>query len=313
MSRLEILGVREIPVAEIEIDEISQPRWARAHLKEIAKSIERVGILEPPLVRYCPNLKKNTKYRAITGHSRILAVRDILNWTRIPARVAICTDEEEIMLNLVENYFRYAVSDVAKGEAIVRAVETRKKLEPDKSEQQILWEIADDYGFERGRVVMWYIQFKKVRGKFRRKEKAILNVPDEQKVLPSKMLHVGQVALRTNLTLAEIQKLVSIYKLPSRGLAKLNKEIKKLFYQGFFHGKDKREILEWIDEKIKELRQHGVQCTFWGNKERIQQINEYCRKTNRDRDEFLDYLVGLGWRQYIRNNLREFHGDNTDN
>jgi len=307
---MKVLGYANIPLKDIYFNPKYQPRRAKTHIDELKKNIEKVGILEDVVLRYYPIEGK--KWYPLSGNTRIAAAI-ALGMETIPAKLVECTDEEAWLCGVISNVLRYPMENIAKGEAVERIIKQRQKLEPNKKEQEIIRDLAKEYGLPYGSLVMWWISYKNVKRKLKREESEF-KLKDSEKTFPSKLYNVAKISMHTDLSLADLQKIISHYGLPQRGLAKLTKKVRQLYYQGFFRNMTRTEIIEWIEDEIREMRRHGIQCTFWANRERIQEINKYCRRTNRDRDEFLDYLVGLGWRQYIRNNLREFQpGDNSDN
>jgi len=99
--------MRVIEIKEIEIEKIRVPEWARRTvlddtvIDEIAESIETYGQLEPVIVRDLGG----GNYELIAGYQRYLAVLKI-GRSKIEAKVIECTEEEALILHLLENLKR---------------------------------------------------------------------------------------------------------------------------------------------------------------------------------------------------------------
>jgi ParB-like partition proteins len=102
----------------IPIDEISpnpnQPRrrFSEEELKELAESISKFGILHPIIVR-----EKDGKYEIVAGERRWRAAK-MAGLTRIPAVVKEVSDEEMMIISLVENLQREDLNPVERARAI---------------------------------------------------------------------------------------------------------------------------------------------------------------------------------------------------
>jgi ParB/RepB/Spo0J family partition protein len=89
---------------KIELEKIRVPEWAirtvmdEAELKELAKSIEARGQIEPIVVRLSPD----GYYELISGYRRLQALK-MLNAKEVEAKVVECTDEEALALSIEEN------------------------------------------------------------------------------------------------------------------------------------------------------------------------------------------------------------------
>jgi ParB family chromosome partitioning protein len=93
-------------VKELEIDRIEpnprQPRnqFDKDHLKGLAASIEKHGVLQPIVVR-----RRDDRYQLIMGERRLRAAR-IAGKTSVPAIVREATDEDSLKYALMENLQR---------------------------------------------------------------------------------------------------------------------------------------------------------------------------------------------------------------
>jgi ParB/RepB/Spo0J family partition protein len=89
---------------KIELEKIRVPEWAirsvmdEAELKELARSIEAHGLIEPIVVR--PT--SDGCYELISGYRRLQALK-VLNAKEVEAKVVECTDEEALALSIEEN------------------------------------------------------------------------------------------------------------------------------------------------------------------------------------------------------------------
>ena len=73
-----------------------------AELCELADSIAKNGLAQPPTVRPLPN----GTFEIVAGERRIRAMRDVLKWERISCFVREMSDEEASAIMLVENTAR---------------------------------------------------------------------------------------------------------------------------------------------------------------------------------------------------------------
>ncbi len=102
----------------IDIDEIvpnpNQPRrrFSEEEIKELAESIKEFGVLQPIIVR-----EKNGKYEIVAGERRWRAAK-IAGLSRIPAVVKEVSDEEMMILSLVENLQREDLNPIERARAI---------------------------------------------------------------------------------------------------------------------------------------------------------------------------------------------------
>lgn len=99
-------------VDKIPVDEISTGRFqsrtlnVEEGLEELAESIRIIGLINP--VTLTKTTEGDKKYELIAGQRRLGAVKDILGWTKIPARVLpfIPTEAEAKALSFSENIMR---------------------------------------------------------------------------------------------------------------------------------------------------------------------------------------------------------------
>jgi ParB family chromosome partitioning protein len=101
-ARADQNGVRNVPVGDVAVN----PRQPRTHfddhdLDELARSIAESGVLQPILVRRLDG----GRYELIAGERRLRACRQA-GIAEIPALVRESTDQESLMLAIVENVQR---------------------------------------------------------------------------------------------------------------------------------------------------------------------------------------------------------------
>ncbi|GAW32530.1 stage 0 sporulation protein J [Carboxydocella sp. JDF658] len=111
-------GVNEIPVALIATNPW-QPRqeFNQARLEELAKSIEKSGLIQPIIVR-----KTGDGYQLIAGERRLRAYR-YLGKETIPAIIRAVDDGQVLELALLENIQREELNCLEEAEAIRRLQE----------------------------------------------------------------------------------------------------------------------------------------------------------------------------------------------
>jgi len=104
---------RLIPIEDI-VPNPNQPRkrFSENEIYELAESIKRYGVLQPILVR-----EKDGKYEIVAGERRWRAAK-IAGLTRIPAIVKDFSDEEVLLISLVENLQREDLNPVERARAI---------------------------------------------------------------------------------------------------------------------------------------------------------------------------------------------------
>jgi len=96
-----------------------QPRtnYDDDRLEELKDSISEKGVLQPILVR-----EKNGQYEVVAGERRLRAARS-LGLEEIPVIVKVLTDQEALVIALVENIQREELNPVEEAEAFKRLIE----------------------------------------------------------------------------------------------------------------------------------------------------------------------------------------------
>ncbi|MFP3947451.1 MAG: ParB/RepB/Spo0J family partition protein [Gemmatimonadota bacterium] len=108
-------------LGEFEVDRIVpnpfQPRreFAESELKDLTSSIRANGLLQPLVVRPAGGSPGRPRYQLVAGERRLRAVRD-LGWEKVPAVVRDVDDETLLVLALVENIQREALSPLEEAE-----------------------------------------------------------------------------------------------------------------------------------------------------------------------------------------------------
>ncbi len=92
-----------------------QPRrhFDQAKLEELARSIETQGLIQPVTV----TLRDDGVYELIAGERRLRAMRDILHWEKVPARVMTVEERRRGELALVENLHREDLDPIDEAQA----------------------------------------------------------------------------------------------------------------------------------------------------------------------------------------------------
>lgn len=90
----------DLKPATVSVDLIDCANYRETfrELDKLAASIEQDGCLQPPTLRVIGD-----RYRLVAGERRLRAMRDYLNWSEIPASIAVMTDDQESRLRLAEN------------------------------------------------------------------------------------------------------------------------------------------------------------------------------------------------------------------
>lgn len=114
MTRLE-----EIPVGQIDSDQdynIARNQFTLESLHELAGSIRQNGLQSPVMVR--PYGDGGKPYILVTGFRRFHAVAYVLKHETIQAIVKEMTDEEAVVLNIIENIDRENLNPIEEARAI---------------------------------------------------------------------------------------------------------------------------------------------------------------------------------------------------
>lgn len=106
--------VRTLALASIVPNPL-QPRtvFTEAELKDLAASIQANGLLQPLVVRPAPG--RSDRWELIAGERRFRAVTS-LGWVEVPVLVRDASDETLLVLALVENLQREALSALEEAE-----------------------------------------------------------------------------------------------------------------------------------------------------------------------------------------------------
>jgi ParB family chromosome partitioning protein len=113
--------VRTLALAAIVPNPL-QPRsvFTEAELAELAASIQTNGLLQPLVVRPAPG--RSDRWELIAGERRFRAVAS-LGWSEVPVLVRDASDETLLVLALVENLQREALSALEEAEGYVALTE----------------------------------------------------------------------------------------------------------------------------------------------------------------------------------------------
>lgn len=101
-----------VDVRKIEIVEQARKDFDQAKIDALAESIERDGLLQPPVVRHNPG-NAAQPYRLVAGERRVRAVKK-LGWSSVPVRLAsgAIDDAQALLLQGEENVLREQFNDV---------------------------------------------------------------------------------------------------------------------------------------------------------------------------------------------------------
>ena len=120
-----VAEAQRLPVVAI-VANPKQPRrtFSEAELDDLASSIDENGLLQPLLVRPAPGARG--RYQLVAGERRLRAVRR-LGWEDVPAVIREVDDDALLVLALVENLQREALSPLEEAEGY-RALEAHHGL-----------------------------------------------------------------------------------------------------------------------------------------------------------------------------------------
>lgn len=107
--------IQDVPVGKI-VPNPFQPRreFSEEELEELAGSIRENGLLQPLVVRVASD-ENGSRFQLVVGERRLRAVRS-LGWERVPAVVRDVDDRTLLVLALVENLQREALSPLEEAE-----------------------------------------------------------------------------------------------------------------------------------------------------------------------------------------------------
>ena len=111
-------SIAYVPISKIQKNNF-QPRkeFKEEKLSDLVSSIKEKGVLQPLLLR-----KKGDGYELIAGERRLRAAQS-LNIEKVPAIIKSATDEESLILALIENIQREELNPVDEAKAYRRLVE----------------------------------------------------------------------------------------------------------------------------------------------------------------------------------------------
>lgn len=114
--------IKQEPIFYIEIEKIKpnpyQPRknFDQSGLESLADSIREHGILQPLLVSRIERDSGVTEYQLVAGERRLLAAK-IVGLTQVPVIVREPTEQEKLVVSIVENVQRLNLNPMEKAEA----------------------------------------------------------------------------------------------------------------------------------------------------------------------------------------------------
>jgi ParB family transcriptional regulator, chromosome partitioning protein len=110
--------IRRVPLSAVSPSrEQPRRRFLEESIASLAESIERDGLLSPPMVRPCPG-----GYELIAGERRLRALKK-LGAVSVDALVVEATDSEAAILSLVENLQREELHYLDEAEACRRLIQ----------------------------------------------------------------------------------------------------------------------------------------------------------------------------------------------
>jgi len=114
---------------EVSIDLIDDPIWQprqafpEEQLKELAQSIEQHGLIQPLAVE-----KQGDRYRLISGHRRLKALR-LIGADTVPINIIDnLTDDDRTQIQIAENLIREDITPIERANAIYKLFQ--KNLDP---------------------------------------------------------------------------------------------------------------------------------------------------------------------------------------
>ena len=132
MAKTSIGSILEIELNSIEVNPF-QPRlkFNDEQLKELAESIQELGVIQPITVR---KINEN-KFQLLSGERRFRASK-ILGKTSIPAYIRLANDQETLEMALVENIQRQDLDPIEIAMSYQRLME-EVKLTQDQMSQRV--------------------------------------------------------------------------------------------------------------------------------------------------------------------------------
>lgn len=128
--------VKQEPIFYIELEKIkSNPYQPRKHfdaeaLEFLAGSIKEHGVLQPLLVSRIEKDSGQTEYQLVAGERRLLAAK-MAGLTQVPVIVREPTEQEKLVVSIVENVQRLDLGPLEKAEAYKRLQEEFNFLQKD--------------------------------------------------------------------------------------------------------------------------------------------------------------------------------------
>jgi ParB family chromosome partitioning protein len=129
-------ATKEEPIFYIELEKIKsnpyQPRkyFDSAGLETLASSIREHGILQPLLASRIEKDSGYIEYQLVAGERRLLAAK-MVGLTQVPVIVREPTEQEKLVVSIIENVQRLDLSPLEKAEAYKRLQEEFNFLQKD--------------------------------------------------------------------------------------------------------------------------------------------------------------------------------------
>ncbi|VAW12773.1 Chromosome (plasmid) partitioning protein ParB, partial [hydrothermal vent metagenome] len=120
-EKLQDKNLSEVGVLDIEkiSNNSQQPRtnYDAQRLKELVASIKEKGVLQPIVVR-----PQGEGYEVIAGERRLRAART-LNFKEVPVVIKEVSDQEALVISIVENIQREELNPIEEAEAYKKLIE----------------------------------------------------------------------------------------------------------------------------------------------------------------------------------------------
>lgn len=124
-------GLKELGTQDIDVSLIDMGKRLRAisqpHAQMLAVMIDEDGHREPIEIR----VMKGGRFRLIAGGHRFTAIRDVLKWPKIRARLFEASDDEARLAEIDENLFRFELNPLDRAVFLAERKAIYERLHPE--------------------------------------------------------------------------------------------------------------------------------------------------------------------------------------
>jgi len=278
--KVEWLEEADIPLSAVNENYELQPRRGKTRVKELAESMERIGLIEPLILRK----NGDGTFDIGAGGTRFQAAK-LLGWENIPARIINCDNFSLRIIQLATNMKRWVMGNEPEGYFFYKEIQELRENYPESSLFDLIKILAEESGFSKEEILQRYSSFHSKGLRLVEAYEEEPRLPEEKRVYPAHIRYTSKIAQDTLLPFHQVEEIISDLNLPDRAISRIAKSSKNISKRLT----DEKKLLEII--KIGNREKGKVQSTFLIPEELSSQLSALAKTLNEDRNSLASRLL----------------------